>query len=314
MTMHKTSAITTALLSATLLLAGCSGGMPAIAEDAELPPQEPQFLAENEQWRQERRENLLKPDGWVSLVGLHWIELRAHYLGSGATNGIRLAKGPEKMGLLQQEGARVFFTPEKDVPLTLDGTPVKARFEWLPDTSATPGIIGFDDGKGQLSLLQRGTRKALRVKHAEAEALGGFGELDYWPANAAWRIDARFVPHPTGKTIEIMDITSLLQPLPNPGVVEFEREGKPYRLEALEGEDGGFFLVFADRTSGHGSYGAGRYLYTSAPDAQGNVVVDFNRAFNPPCAFTDYATCPLPPPENRLDLAIAAGEKKYARP
>ena len=154
----------------------------------------------------------------------------------------------------------------------------------------------------------------MRVRHAEAEALTGLGTLDYWPADPAWRIDARFVPHPPGKTIEIMDITSQQQPLPNPGVVEFERDGASYRLEALEGEDGGLFLILADRTSGHGSYGAGRYLYTDAPDAKGHVVVDFNRAFNPPCAFTDYATCPLPPRENRLDLAITAGEKKYARP
>ncbi len=312
MSMGKKYAI--ALLLGMTLLSACDvRNGSASADEAELPPQDPQFLAENTQWREQRREGLVKPDGWTSLVGLHWIELKAHYLGSGATNGIRLAKGPEKMGMLQQEGARVFFTPEKDVPLTLDGVPVKARFELLPDTSDTPGIVGFDEGKGQLSLIQRGTRKALRIKHADAEARVGFGELDYWPADASWRIDARFVPHPAGRTIEIMDITSLLQRMPNPGVVEFEKNGRSYQLEALEGEDGGFFLIFADRTSGHDSYGAGRYLYTPAPDATGKVVVDFNRAFNPPCAFTDYATCPLPPPENRLDLAITAGEKKYGK-
>ena len=122
------------------------------------------------------------------------------------------------------------------------------------------------------------------------------------------------MPHPPGRTIQIVDILGQQEAQPNPGVVEFERDGVPYRLEALEGEDGGLFLVFADRTSGHESYAAGRYLSTAAPAAEGSVVVDFNRAYNPPCVFSDFATCPLPPAENRLDLAVTAGEKRYARP
>src|SRR5690606_418434 len=179
---------------------------------------------------------------------------------------------------------------------------------------ATPTLVGFDEGRGQLSLVERGGRRALRVKHAEADTLTRLGPLDYWPADPAWRVPARFVAHPAGKTLQVLDTTSQQAPQPNPGLVEFERGGATYRLEALEGEDGGLFLVFADRTSGHDSYGAGRYLYTAAPAADGSLLVDFNRAYNPPCVFTDFATCPLPPPENRLDLAITAGEKKYARP
>ena len=275
---------------------------------------DPQFVADNDAWRAQRREGLLQPDGWTSLIGLHWIELPAHYVGSGATNGIRLAKGPEKLGMLQQQDGRVFLVPEQGVALTVDGEPAKGRFELHSDHEDAPTVVGFDEGKGQLTLVERNGRKALRVKHAEAESLTKFGTLDYWPADSSWRVAARFVPHPPGKTIEIMDITSSRQAQPNPGVVEFERDGATYRLEALEGADGGFFLILADRTSGQGSYGAGRYLYTDAPDADGRVVVDFNRAYNPPCAFTDYATCPLPPPENRLDLAVTAGEKKYVRP
>ncbi|MCW5582045.1 MAG: DUF1684 domain-containing protein [Luteimonas sp.] len=307
------------LLAGLLLaLAACGLGPSADGggggEDAATAAADPQFVADNDAWRAQRREGLLSPDGWASLVGLHWIELPAHYVGSGPTNGIRIAKGPEKLGMLQQQGGKVFLLPEMDVALTVDGEPVKGRFELHSDREAAPTVVGFDEGKGQLALIERNGRKALRVKHAEADSLVRFGVLDYWPAEPAWRIEARFVPHAPGKTIEIMDITSSHQAMPNPGVVEFERGGASYRVEALEGEDGGLFLILADRTSGHDSYGAGRYLYTDAPDANGNVVVDFNRAYNPPCAFTDYATCPLPPPENRLDLAITAGEKKYARP
>lgn len=301
-------------LAASLLLAACGGSGGSQDGGLEPPPQDPQFLADNAQWRDERRERLLQPDGWASLVGLHRLELNAHYIGSGPTNGIRLAKGPEKLGLLQQSGGRVWLVPERGVALTLDGEPVKGRFELKPDTDASPSIVGFDEGKGQLSLLQRSGGKALRVRHADAATRTQFGTLDYWPADAGWRIDARFVPHATPRTLEIMDITSQLQALPNPGVVAFERDGTRYQLEALEGEAGGLFLIFADRTSGHESYGPGRYLYTDAPDGAGAVVVDFNRAYNPPCAFTDYATCPLPPHENRMDLAVTAGEKRYRRP
>lgn len=306
----------TAGTALALLLAACGGGGGdgAMQEDTGPVAADPAFVADNQAWRAERRARLLEPDGWASLVGLHWIELPAHYVGSGATNGIRLAKGPDKLGLLQQQGGKVWLTPEADAGLTVDGEAATDRFELQSDLSATPTLVGFDAGRGQLSLVERGGRRALRVKHAEADTLTRLGPLDYWPADPAWRVPARFVAHPAGKTLQIMDITSQQAPQPNPGLVEFERGGATYRLEALEGEDGGLFLVFADRTSGHDSYGAGRYLYTAAPAADGSLLVDFNRAYNPPCVFTDFATCPLPPPENRLDLAITAGEKKYARP
>lgn len=299
-----------------LVLAGC-GGPPGGSEpgvDATAAPvvADPGFVAEQDAWRAERRAELRRPDGWASLIGLHWIELPAHYVGSGPTAGIRLAKGPERMGLLQQQGGKVFLTPDAEAGLTVDGEPAQGRFELLPDSSPTPTVVGFDEGKGLLTLIDRGGRKALRVKHAEAEGLVRMGELDYWPADPSWRIQARFQRHPPGRTIQIVDILGQQGPQPNPGVVEFERDGMLYRLEALEGEDGGLFLIFADRTSGHESYAAGRYLYTAAPDADGGVVVDFNRAYNPPCVFSPYATCPLPPPGNRMPVAVTAGEKKYA--
>lgn len=301
-----------------LMLVGCGGLAPTEgngeqADEAEVVA-DPAFVAANEAWRAQRRARLLEPDGWASLVGLHWIELPAHYVGSGATSGIRLARGPERMGLLQQQGGRVYLTPESDAALTVDGAPASGRIELRPEGSDAPTVVGFDDGKGQLVLIERGARKALRVRHAEAETLTRLGPLDYWPADPSWRIAGRFVAHPPGQTIPVLDILGHEAPQPNPGVVEFEHGGAHYRLEALAGEDGGLFLIFADRTSGHASYAAGRYLETPAPAADGSVEVDFNRAYNPPCVFTDFATCPLPPADNRLDLAVTAGEKRYARP
>lgn len=310
------TAVTCLVLAA--VLAGCGSGAPSLGADgdpAPAPEASPELLAAEQQWRDERREGLLAEDGWASVVGLHWLELRAHYIGSSPTSGIRLAHGPEKLGLVQQDAGRVYFTPERDVAVTVDDAPVAGRIELRDDHDAAgPVELLFDEGRGRLSLISRGERHALRVKHADAPARTGFGTIAYWPVDAGWVLDGRFVPHPAGHTIEIGNIVGGTDAMPNPGVVEFSRGGVDYRLEALEGEDGGLFLILADRTSGHDSYGAGRYLDTAAPDAQGRVGLNFNRAYNPPCAFTDFATCPLPPPENRLDLAVTAGEQAYARP
>ncbi|MBB3779627.1 uncharacterized protein (DUF1684 family) [Xanthomonas campestris] len=165
-----------------------------------------------------------------------------------------------------------------------------------------------------LSLIHRGDRNALRVKHADAPSRSHFAGLEYWPADPSWRISARYVPNDVGKTIPIVDIVGISSEQPNAGAIAFERDGKAYRLQTI-GEPGRpMFVVFADRTSGHGSYPAGRFLDLDVPDASGHVIVDFNRAYNPPCAFTPFATCPLPPPENRIDLAVSAGEKTYKVP
>ncbi|MEO6104764.1 MAG: DUF1684 domain-containing protein [Pseudoxanthomonas sp.] len=293
-------------------LAACDRGAKQ-GQDAKPVVIDPKFLAEETAWREQRKEGLLRPDGWTSLLGLHWLELKAHYLGSSASSGIRLAVGPPKMGLLEQRGGHLFFTPERGVALTLNGEPLKGRVELMSDHDEAPSLIGFDEGKGVLGVIKRGDRYGLRVKHADAPTRLQFGGLEYWPADPGWKITGKFVAHPPGKSMPIVDIIGTTSDAPNPGAVEFVREGKTYRIEAI-GEPGSdeLFLVLADRTSGHGSYAAGRFMDTPGPDAQGRVVLDFNRAYNPPCAFTSFATCPLPPPENRLDLPITAGEKAYA--
>ena len=301
-----------ALIGSMLLALAACGDADNSAAGKTGTAADPDFLADNAIWRNERKQDLLKPDGWTSLVGLHWLELKAHYIGSSAGSGIRLAVGPPKLGMVEQRDGRITLTPERGVALTLNGEPMKGRVELKTDHDQTPSLIGFDEGKGLLSVIQRGQRFGLRIKYADAPTRLQFAGLDYWPADPDWRIVGKFVPHPAGKTLTIVDIIGTSTDAPNPGAVEFVREGKTYRIEAM-GEPGNeLFLVFADRTSGHGSYPAGRFIDTAGPDAQGKVVLDFNRAYSPPCAFTTFATCPLPPPENRLDLAITAGEKTYA--
>ena len=266
------------------------------------------------QWRAEREQRLLAPDGWASLVGLHWIDPGPHFVGSSANSGIRLSMGPPELGLLRRDGDTVSFEPAAE-GVTVDGKPVAGQVVLLDDAAPEgPSVIGFDGGDGEAMVIRRHGRLGLRVKHARAPTRIGFAGLDYWPVDPGWVVDARFVPNPPGTTIEIADITGGIEPVPNPGALEFTRDGKTHRIEALDEGGDELFLVFADRTNGHGSYPAGRFLYVPKPDPAGHVLVDFNRAYNPPCAFTAFATCPLPPPDNRLDLEVDAGEKAYAKP
>ncbi|MCY7353858.1 MAG: DUF1684 domain-containing protein [Lysobacter sp.] len=271
------------------------------------------FANEQHVLRMQRSEDLLKPDGWTSLIGLHWIDPGPHYVGSNADNGIRLAMGPAQFGMLDRNNNRIRLVPNRNAGLTLDGEPLSSATELKTDADeGGPSVIGFDDGKGIATVIKRGERYALRVKHADAPSRAQFAGLNYWAADPAWVVAGRFVQHPPGKTIPIANIIGTVDQVPNPGAVEFERDGKTYRIEALDEGGDELFLVFADRTNGHGSYGAGRFLDTPKADANGRVMLDFNRSYSPPCAFTAFATCPLPPPENRLDLAITAGEKAYA--
>ncbi|KRG68926.1 hypothetical protein ABB29_10690 [Pseudoxanthomonas dokdonensis] len=293
-----------------LLLCGCGDGSGGAHKPAKAAAMDPAFVAGNTAWRTQRQQDLLQPDGWTSLVGLHWLELKAHYIGSGAASGIRLAVGPAKLGMVSQQGDAVYFTPEPGLALTYNGEPLTGRVEFMDDHQATPGVIGFDDGKGKMTLIQRGGRHALRVKHADAASRTQFSGLQYWPLDPGWKVQARFIANPPDSTLPMVDIIGTTTDAPSPGVVEFQHAGQTYRLQALAGENGGLFLVFADRTSGHGSYPAGRFLDTVAP-LNGKLTLDFNQSYNPPCAFTPFATCPLPPADNRLDVAIEAGEKAY---
>lgn len=315
----RARAVAIAVPMLVLALTAChrDGGAASVATGAAATTPktaaDPAFEQMQQTWRDERRADLTKPDGWTSLIGLLWIDAGPHYFGSNPDNGIRVAKGPAHFGMLDLKNGAVRLVPDRSAGLTLDGKPLTQTAVLKTDADETgPSVIGFDDGKGLATVIKRGDRYALRVKHADAETRTKFVGLEYWPADSDWRAEGKFVPHPAGKSIQIANIIGMLEPIPNPGAVEFEHDGKPYRLEALDEGDGELSLIFADHTSGHESYGAGRYIAAAKPDANGRVVVDFNQAYNPPCAFTPFATCPLPPPENRLDLAVTAGEKKYA--
>ncbi len=266
-----------------------------------------------EQWRIERIEGLKKPQGWLSLVGLHWLDLKsgAQTVGRAADNAIVLATGPDRLGELSYADSLISFTPAKDSGVTVNYVVRNGAVELKSDSSRTPTTLAFDNGEATIQMIERGEKFALRVRDARAKTRSGFVGIENYAIDPSWRIEARFEPHADGKTIQIANVIGQLDANPNPGAVVFERDGKTYRLEALDEGDGQLFLIFADRSNGKETYGAGRFLYADAA-VDGKTVVDFNKAYNPPCAFNAYSTCPLPPPENRLDLSVTAGEKKYA--
>ena len=270
------------------------------------------FQQVQQAWRAERLAQLTKPDGWASLVGMHWLDPGSHRVGSDTDNGIRLEMGPAHLGVFTVRNGATRLVA--DTAVTIDGTAARSCTLRSDADAQGPSVIAFDEGKGLATVIARGGRLALRVKHADADSRLRFTGLQYWDGGRDWQLPARFIAHPAGKTLPIANIIGTTDEIPNPGAVEFQRGGKTYRLEALDQGEGTLFLVFADRTSGHGSYGAGRFLDAPMPDPQGRLVIDFNQAYNPPCAFTPFATCPLPPPENRLDLAIEAGERDYIKP
>jgi uncharacterized protein (DUF1684 family) len=275
--------------------------------------------AEVEAWRAQRAERLKQPANWLSLVGLHWIEPGRYLIGSGVSEAdvkggiagvIRIERLPARFGVIESAGGKVTLQLEHGAGATIDGQAADGA-ELKPDSSGAPTRVARDGV--EFILIERGGRHALRVWDAQSPVRTGFTGMDYFDIDPSWRIEARYEAYPPGKTIPIADVVGTLDDTPSPGAVVFERDGKSHRLEALEAGPGQIWFILADRTSGKSTYGAGRFLYADLPkDGANTVVVDFNKAYNPPCVFTPYATCPLAPPENRLDLEVTAGEKRYA--
>lgn len=302
-------------LALAMVLSACGGGedQGAAAEAAARAEQAARQAYEREirDWRAARQERLLRPDGWLSLVGLHWLTPGTTFVGSAKENGTRLGLGPDQVGMLtlgKDGSARLRIAEGAEV--LVDGEPAEGEVELRSDADGAPTVVAFNRGDASFVLIERSGRHALRVRNAMARTRTSFPGIDYFDINPEFRFEARFEPHPPGKTLEIVNMLGMVEPTPNPGRVVFEKDGAVHSLEALDEGDGQLFFVFADRTSGHETYAASRMLYADPADGDGMTVLDFNKAYNPPCAFTPYSTCPMPPRENRLDLRVEAGEKK----
>ncbi len=294
-----------------LLLTACQQG-PSAEQLAKEKQLKMQHDAEISTWRTERVTKLTKPDGYLSLVGMHWLpKVGVARIGSGEANGTRLSVGPSQLGLIRvAEGNIATFQAEAGVPVTIDGVLAKGKTKLVADSQGAPTVVGFNGGEASFIVIERGGKLALRVRDAKAPTRVKFTGIDYFDIDRNFRFEAHFTPHEAGRTIDIVNILGLVEPMMNPGTVTFKQGEKSYTLEAIDEGDHRLFFTFADRTSGHETYAAARFLYAEYPDAAGNTIVDFNKAYNPPCAFTAFSTCPMPPLENRLDMAITAGEKK----
>ncbi|MGA9333222.1 MAG: DUF1684 domain-containing protein [Rudaea sp.] len=262
-----------------------------------------------ETWRHQRVEHLKAPHGWLSLVGLDWLKTGVNRIGSARDNNIVLASGPAHLGTITLDKGVASIALDVGVDATIDGKPLRSA-QLLDDSHDRPTTVAF--GTIDFYLVHRGDKFGLRIKDSNAPTRTHFLGIDYFPIDPSWRIVARWEPYNPPHEVEESNILGQVDKVIVPGAAVFERAGKTYRVEPVIETPGdkNLFLVFADKTSGKDTYGAARFVYTEPPK-DGKVVLDFNKAYNPPCAFTPYATCPLPTAQNRLKLRVTAGEKKY---
>ncbi|WP_266156632.1 DUF1684 domain-containing protein [Dyella silvatica] len=271
----------------------------------------PDFQRDTQQWQQRRAAGLTAANGWLSLIGLEWLKQGNNRVGSASDNDIVLTAGPAHLGVitLDNSGA-AHMVLDKDSGATIDGKPLHeaALIDDAHAGDAKPTTVAF--GTANFYMIDRDGRKGLRVKDSNASTRTHFLGLDYFPADPSWRVIADWVPFDPPHELEIGSVLGTVNKEKVPGKAVFQRDGHTYELMPIqEGPDSLFFII-ADRTSGHETYGAARFLDVALPK-DGKVVLDFNQAYNPPCAFTPFATCPLAPPENRMDLRVTAGEKNY---
>jgi hypothetical protein len=291
-------------LIVVLLVAGACG--PALEETGD------EYITEIETWRADREERLRAEDGWLSLVALVWLQPGRNDFGSGTGNEIRFPEGtaPGHAGTLILDGGEVRLEPGEGVDLLLNGEPA-ANSVLATDATGKPDVVKVGDLS--FHIIVRGERIAVRAKHPGAPTRTGFEGLEHFDIDPAYRVTGTLVRYRQPREIPVPTVLGTEERMLAPGVVEFTLHGETLTLVPLadDPEAERFFVIFRDGTSGKETYPGGRFL-TAVREGEG-IVLDFNRAYNPPCAFTKFATCPLPPRENRLEARIEAGEKYHGR-
>lgn len=261
-----------------------------------------------EAWRASRHERLIQTDGWLTLVGLEWLEDGNNRIGKAHDNDIQLRGGADYWGTIVLQNGQLHFNSHTPEEVKVNGEALP-HAQLIPDTEGEATVIS--SGTLSVHVIFRGSY-ALRIKDSQAEALQNFDGVDNYPIDESWRIDGRFTQAPEGTVIEITNVLGQVSESPVLGSFEFERDGKTHKLLGIgESDSENLWFIFADRTTGHGTYGAGRYLYSDGMPENDRLVVDFNKAYNPPCAFNPYSTCPIPPQSNRMDVWVLAGEKNF---
>jgi uncharacterized protein (DUF1684 family) len=270
------------------------------------------YRASIEKWRQDYEASLRSDSGWLSVCGLFWLHEGENRFGSDPLGDIVLPSGdvPSCVGTFELENAKVTVRLKPGVAATLNGKPAETG-EILPDSPKGQLVLG----DLTLAVHASGGRLALRLRDKNCRLRRDFIGLNWFPIDESYRVTARFVPYDPPKSVEMQNLAGDTVKLVSPGFVTFSLGGSEYRLEAVldDPHKANLFLVFRDLTSGAETYPAARFVDTDPPGG-GSVVLDFNKAYNPPCAYNPFTTCPLPPTANRLRLRIEAGEKKYVGP
>lgn len=265
------------------------------------------YEATIQKWRTDRLARLKASDGWLAVAGLFWLKPGPNSAGSDSSNSIVLpAAAPGRIGSFLFQNGKTVFTAEPGAGVTVNGRPA-GKLEMRPDTEGQPDVIAV--GGLTLHVIRRGSRYGIRLRDPNSRFRREFTGLKWFSVDQSFRVTARFVPYDPPKRISVPNILGDTEKRSSPGYAAFTLAGTECRLEPVL-EEGRLFFIFRDLTTGKETYPAGRFLYADSPK-DGKVVLDFNKAYNPPCAFTPYATCPLPPPQNSLRVRITAGEKTY---
>jgi uncharacterized protein len=277
--------------------------LPIAAAAATPDVQASTYQADFAKWRQNLE--TARREKWIRLVGLFWLRDGDNRVGSDQHDDVPLPEGkaPAQVGIVSFHSGKASFTAAPSVSVTNEGKRVET-IELQPDIAGKATVLQI--GPLQMHLIQRGQRFGIRVK--DTSKAGDFKEPDFYPLTSSYVVEATFIPYPQTKKVAIPTVLGTDAMMDSPGELEFTLNGRVMRIQAVLDEPPQLMLIIKDQTSGKTTYPAGRFIDTAAPK-DGKVVIDFNRAYNPPCAFTAYATCPMPPHQNWLPTAVEAGEK-----
>ena len=271
---------------------------------------DPNYVKEINEWGAKRVNRLKADDGWLNLVGRFWLKQGESTFGSAKDNDIVVesSKLPEHIGSFIFEDSVVTFRAKDGVDVMLGDMSVK-EIVLVDDQKSDVTVLQI--GSVKFNLIVRDTLYGIRFRDLNSDLVKNFKGVDRFPIDESWKINAKFEAYNPVKEIDVPNVLGQISKEKSPGAVVFERDGKTHRIDAVDEGGDRLFLIIADQTSGEETYGGGRFMYVNKPDSTGTILLDFNKAYNPPCVFTKYATCPLPPLQNYLKLKIEAGEKVY---
>ncbi|MCB1023153.1 MAG: DUF1684 domain-containing protein [Acidobacteria bacterium] len=260
-------------------------------------------------WHTEYEKGLLADDGWLSLAGLVWLEEGENSIGTGKDFDVALPDrlAPGKFGTLSLKKGSVHLKVEKGIEAAASGRSI-TEIDLLPDTSGDPTVV--KSGDIEFLLIKRNEKFGIRIRDKKNPSRVNFKGLDWFPIDRKYELTADFEPFEIDRDMPVPNVLGQTVQMKSPGMLRFKIDGKEYRLQPALNGDGRLFIIFRDLSSKKTTYGAGRFIYTKMPE-NGKLVLDFNKAENPPCAYTEFATCPLPPSQNELAVELSVGEKNF---